>query len=391
MGLNKFFMLGLAGLAFTACSNNDELPVTGNEEGKVFVNLSLGSAEARSLSTSAAGLVNDINDMKIYFYTSGGSYVDVDMSADSENGKAVEAAVAALKGNKTTTVSLTGVPSSANRIYVVINNPQTPINIESIAKVKASTVYLNQQVKKDFVRFSGESSTLTGTNVLTNSGDVSTVTVQVRPVPARMEIQNFIATEKPTEYLGSEIQSFEVAGVYMNAFYTSGNLDDSTPDGVKKVDNLSDPDNYSESAYTAIADLGDYSFMCDDFADGETEGAKSEVAGEIWKVTPTLADVVSPYWGYQVLKGDVPHIVVKLNVMYEGDSAPETRFLTITGYHVADGNVDLEKVERGKVYRITDLKFNASDLTPTPYEKDKTVNATVEVLAWEPVEITPDL
>ena len=61
MKLNKFFMLGLAGLAFTACSNEEEFdPNDSGKENKVLVNLTLGRASTKSLSESAANLYNNI-------------------------------------------------------------------------------------------------------------------------------------------------------------------------------------------------------------------------------------------------------------------------------------------------------------------------------------------
>lgn len=388
MKLNKYFMLAIAGVAFAACNNEDEVVTNGNQDGRVYVNLSLGSAETRSLSESAAGLKNDIDNVTIYFYTANGTYVqDVQPGEGNDNEIALKNALETLKTEKEASVTLTNIPSSANQIYIVANEPAShPIDKTSLAKVKKSIIYLSEQVATTFTKFSGEKSTLTGLSIIQDGSDnQSTASVKLKPVPSRIEVKNFIATPKPSDFGGSEIQSFTVEGIYINAFYTQGYLDDEiTIEDNNKVDNGSDTQKYTEAAY------GDNAFMCDDLEEGEYTSTASTTEGEIWKVSPVLAEATHPYWGYQVLKGDVPHMVVKMNVTYEGATVAEERYLTITGYKKKTGG-ELEKVERGAVYRITDLKFDASDLTPTPYEKSKTVTATVEVLAWTPVEIEPNL
>lgn len=388
MKLNKYLMFAMAGVAFAACSNEDEVVPSGNQDGRVYVNLSLGSAEARSVGQSASGLKNDVDNVTIYFYTANGTYLqDVQPGTANDNEKALAAALETLKTAKSATVSLTGIQASANQIYIVVNEPTTAINKTSLTNARKSIINLSEQVATTFTRFSGEKSTLTGLATITDGADnKSTANVKLTPVPSRIEVQNFIATTKPADFGGSEIEKFDVTGIYINAFYTQGYLDITDKITDSKVDMGGVGTEYTEEKYGVNA------FMCDDLAAADITSAASTVNGEIWKVSPAAMDgVTSPYWGYQVLKGDVPHMIVKMNVTYVGATTPEVRFLTITGYKKTADQSELTEVKRGEVYRITNLKFDASDLTPNPYEKTKTISATVEVLAWEGVDIEPNL
>lgn len=96
------------------------------------------------------------------------------------------------------------------------------------------------------------------------------------------------------------------------------------------------------------------------------------------------------WWGYSVLKGYVPHLIIKLDVTYDGDSAPVERYLTIHQYKIAAGSTPLDTFERGNAYRIENLMFDATNLTEEPYEETKTVSATVSVSPWTGVDILPD-
>lgn len=376
MKLNKYFMLGLAGLAFAACSNDDESNAPAdNTEGKVYVSLSLGSAKTRSLGESAAGLYNNIKNLKVFFYTSGDQYVNYTPDAE-----VLADAVEKLKTDHRATIEFKDVPGSANRIYIIANEKDNnPIEIGSWADVENTNIYIQNQVKEGFDRFSNEESTMTGYSEITTSTEV-----ELKPVTCRLEVQNFIAKKAPEEFLGRDIAEFTVEGIYINSFYTQGKLGNIALDDRDRVNMINE--GFSKDTYT------DYTYMYDEPTYAPAEGptatsAKSTTEGEIWKVSPVTT---TNYWGYSVLKGYAPHMIVKLNVTYDGDDAPVERYLTIQQYKQSTNNEAVTKFERGNAYRITNLEFDATNLTEEPYEQTKNVSAIVTVAPWTGVEILPD-
>ena len=262
MKLNKFFMLGLAGLAFTACSNEEEFdPNDSGKENKVLVNLTLGRASTKSLSESAANLYNNINNLDIVFYNAGGAYIEVPETVENDDSysknEEFEKAKVALQNNQEATLTIKGVPVSAKYMYIVVNQPQEhAIGTSSLDDAKKSPIYLADQVTEvgEDYKFSGINSTLTGLGEIgpTDTKNIAKVSVELRPVPSRIEIADVRAIPLPTgeSWGGANIKSFIVAGFYINSFYTSGSLDpDSDDAGRQRVDNASDANKYTMKSY----------------------------------------------------------------------------------------------------------------------------------------------
>lgn len=419
MKLNKFFMLGLVGLAFTACSNDDDAVNGGNEDGKVRITLSLGRTETtRSVGQSAAGLYNTITDLDVYFYNSAGAFVEAPETIEGNEtynkSTVIENAKNALldilngtsPGNVSTDLVLEGIPASASQVYIVANqnNKSHRVATTSLDAAKSTLIYLDDQVAKvseSFDDFSGEKSHMTG---LGQIGTDNSVSVQLRPVPSRIELQNVTAVPVPTEkgeWGGAQIISFAVAGFYVNAFYTNGYLDPAKDDDARpQINNGSDKSKYTQEAYGST-----WNIMCDEPTDGQityatgTFNEENNPTGSLYTAIPNPR---TNRWGYHILQGVVPHVVVKLNVTYNDGTTAE-KFLTINKYTYAnrftepeveggethEANSEVRKVLRGHVYQINNINFDVTDLTDVPYESTKTVTATVEVLPWVGVEVIP--
>lgn len=408
MKLNKLFMLGLVGLAFTACSNEDEIPGAGKQQDKAVIKLALGSAQTRSLSQSAARKYNTINSLEVHFYNAQGNFVEVpetvEGDADYSKADAIKSAVDELKSGKTQThLEIKGVPKNVTQVYIVANQPAgNKIETSSLDNARHSVVFLRSQnslnasEEFDFKVFSGENSTLTGLGEVDVDGNA---TVKLIPVPSRMEVGGLKAVKAPATWGGVEIQSFAVRGIYVNQFYPWGRLI-GTDNNALKIANGSVPENYTKEAYKKISYtyngvVGDhnYAFMCDEPASSDVVAGAA--APDIWSVKPVLAGEFDQYWGYQVLPGDVPNIVVKLDVTY-ADGKVFRKFLTIQKYRltepidgIGEAGAVLPRVDRGYVYRMN-IDFDASDLTDVPYEGTKTFSALITVADWQPVGIAPD-
>lgn len=415
MKLNKLFMLGLAGLAFTACSNEDVVDNNTREDGRVRVTLSLGRTEGtRSVGQSADGLFNNVTDIKIIFYNAAGAYVAVPSQGnvggiDYDNEDAINAAVknGLLTSGHKVTVELKEVPSSASQIYIVANSEgkSNQIGTTSLTDARKTIIYLQNQIKEKYEVFSGEDSRMTG---LAQIGSDGKANVTLRPAPSRIEMGKVTAVPVPSGDVwgGAEIESFTVDGFYINAFRTSDYLDGKAL-GLSEitegaVDNGDDANNYSKAKYAEIkAEAGtgtvDWSAMCDE----PVEGAYIYKAGTdtddfIYSAT---TEPTTNWYGYMVLKGSPCDVVVKLNVKY-ADETSAVKFLTITKYkyttawtdylgvtHAAGS--DVKEFLRGHVYKLSDIRFDVTDLTDHPYETTKTVTADVEVAAWKGVPVEP--
>lgn len=404
MKLNKYFMLGLAGLAFAACSNDENLPGNGKEANKTIIRLAFGKAETRGLGESVVTKYNNINDLIINFYNAQGNYVDVPETYTDkvnqetyDNKKAVADALAALQGGAhETTLEIRGVPNSATEVYIVANQPaatgnEKGIDISSINNAQKSHILLSSQ--KDCLN-----STLTSqrTGGITNGQVNATLT----PVASRFELKDLVANPKPADWTGAEIESFTVKGIYINRFYPWGLLSGGAVDNHDQIARGDVKENYTKEAYGKIKynynGTGekeyDFSYMCDG-NDISATYTYAEPTGEetfIQKATLNAAtDGKANWYGYQILPGAAPHLVIELAVMYnDGNTEAQKKYLVVEKYKNGDAN--LGDTERGNVYQISTLEFNASNLVDVPYEGTKTVTANISVAAWKAVPIAPD-
>lgn len=405
MKFNKYFMLGLAGLAFAACSNDEDV-TNGREDGRVRVTLSLGTTEAtRSLGQSAAGLYNDVTDLQIFFYNGSGAFVAVPSSGkigdvDYNNEAAINAAVKEGLNGSThkVTVELKEVPSSASQIYIVANSEgkkNPAIGTTSLDEARRTIIYLENQIKENFDRFSGEESRLTGLGTILGDG---TASVELRPAPSRIEMGKVTAVplEAGETWGGAEIKSFTVEGFYINKFRVQGYLDGKAL-GLNEImtgaqDYANNAGEYTKVKYTEKT----WGAMCDEPVAANYIYAEGEGTTEIYKATP----VDNKWFGFMLLRGTPADVVVKLKVTY-ADGIIDDKFLTINNYKYGSTWTDYLKNEhkigenvteflRGHVYKLTDITFNVKNLTDVPYETTKTVTAIVEVMPWVGVPVTPE-
>lgn len=406
MKFNKYFMLGLAGLAFAACSNDED--ITNQKDGdKVLLTLSLGRTEqTRAVETSAAGLFNNVLDLKAYFFTSDSRRLEIDAESQAKNEAELEAAVTALNAStgtdeRFTTVALTGVPATATQIYVVANQ-NTPIQTGNLEAARNTTIYLKGLVARASEMtnvFDQQNSLMTGLAGIADGGDgTATANVQITPVSSRLEIQKLTAMRvEGTDVVN--IENFQLKGIYINRFYSEGKLDpqknapaaDRT--SVRK-DHGSTTTEYTAANYT----IDGFSFMCDEYT--------TPISSTASTTTDAICEVNCPTenkcWGYPVLAGkqegeqvdgvyDVANIVIELSVKIEGVAERRNKYLTIIGYKQANAaQTPVLTFARRNVYRITDLQFDINDLTDVPYEGTKSVTATVTVLPWIGVPVTPE-
>lgn len=397
MRLNKYFMLGLAGLAFAACSNDEDVNL--NTLGDRVVKMSI-SREVVTRAVDApvnAGFVNSVADATIYFVAGGGNVVGTRLLTNEE--------ITALNsaGNHKTEVTCTKVDASAVRAYVVANTTinNVTLNAASTATLDASTANLTQQNTKRTAADDGIASDATNTAQYTtlrglSTSDFSKTTktnenvdpkeviyegsVTLAPIVCRLEINGIQSTTIATdaeEAGADDVVAFTVEGIYINNFYTAGTLGGTETD---RQDFGSDESKYTNANYQTWSYATDY-----------LNQAATAVSGSSTDYAVTVAANMT--WARQLFAGEVPHIVVKLTgVKYGSDDASAhgvIKYLTITSYKDSD-KAPLEKVAAGKVYKISEIVFNGNDLTDIPYQTTKTIEATVEIAAWTAENITPE-
>lgn len=404
MKFNKYFMLGLAGLAFAACSNDENPSDNGKEANKTIIRLAFGKAETKGLGETVVKKYNNINDLIINFYNAQGNYVDVpdtytdEVSGNTyDNKQSIANAVATLKGGAhEATLEIGGVPSSATEVYIVANQPEATgnekgIDISSINNAQKSHILLSSQ--KDCLN-----STLTSqrTGEITNGQVNATLT----PVASRFELKDLVANPKPADWTGAEIKSFTVKGIYINRFYPWGLLGGGNVANREQIARGDDKANYTKEAYGAIKynyngtgeQPYDFSYMCDGNDISATYTYAKATGDEKFIQKATLIPInenTQNWYGYQILPGAAPHLVIELAVIYDdGNTEAQQKYLVVEKYK--SGDAGLEKAERGYVYQISTLEFDASNLVDVPYQGTKTVTADISVAAWEAVPITPD-
>lgn len=410
MKISKYFLMGAVAMSLFACSNDDEA-LNKKGENLTMIKLSLGKAETKALEQTAEGKFNNIKSLRVEFFALDGRNLYVDVPAAD-----LATAVSDLNSKQNATLAVDNVPLMARRIAVIANEPKgTTIQTGNLNDAYKSEIKLSDMYDESAEPFGQKNSILTGAALFdggTAGGKVE-VGVEIKAVSSRIEIGKFTSTkialpEGNTQTVVN-IKDFYVEGIYMNQFHQVGTLDPAnnlTVTDRQTVSNLSTPTNYTESHYND----GGYGFMCDQYDLGSATAPSYGIAPITaqavtgtnggWEVFPTVAEGEAKlYWSYPTLAtvvqdgaSQVPNIVVKLNVLYDNEGAKrQTRYLTITKYKTAGENgTAITKFDRNTAYRISNLTFNISDLTEVPYEGNKTVEATITVLAWDGIEIEPD-
>lgn len=431
MKISKYFLMAAAAMSLFACSNDDEAGLDNKGENVTLVTLSLGKAGTRSLEETAGEKFNTITKLRFEFFTADGRNLNVPqpvLKSDVEGNTFDYLKDLNTSAGHSVTIAIDGVPLTARRI-VAIANEVTPIETTTFADALKSNVKLADMYDATATPFGQAKSILTGkADIATGTdGEAVNVNIDLTPVSSRVEIAKITAVKQS----GSDaslvnIRDFELCGIFMNQFYTTGAVDPTYNAADRtKIAHGSDGSKYNYTTYNGES----VAFMCDDYhsvnGDVVTIDYNNEVTSQsatgsttddgrdyIWQVAPT--ENIN-WWGYPVLAGDgkpldnefnndVAHIVLKLYVSYDKDmemtaedgtvtSIPagtkRVKYLTVTGYK--QGKTSVSKFERGKVYRIENFEFDINNLTDVPYEGNKTVSATVTVLAWVPVPVTPEI
>ena len=223
----------------------------------------------------------------------------------------------------------------------------------------------------------------------------------LEPKVARFEINRIMSA--------GDITSFRVEGIFMDGFYSRSQL---------RPDNITNFINATQFTYSVAP------FNTDDrnaIHSWFTGGINSQVVNYRNVVTARIAQPALPAgewrFGYQVFADEYyfyetgftpdpanvapPRIIIRFSqvTLANGTIIDDTRFLTINSFRPIAGftnTIDicndgyLTHIRPSRVYRIDDIEFSYSDLSPRPNDNPINVNIRVDVGAWSGTTFRPN-
>lgn len=354
MKLNKYFMLGLAGLAFAACSNEDEgndILTKGTKQISVTISAgSYGQTKAGSGWTEDADKAINPQNIKLYLLKADGNIVEVkDAQVGSDN-------------------VYHNVSPEVTKIAAVANfNEDTPLPIEGNwdNDILKATLNMNKYGVASTAPLASKVADLVPNGTDAADGNTMyTATVELATMLSRIELSGNLTC---TNLGVSAYSKLVLTHIGLNGVHQQFTL------GGKPVGNeLYDKTNQGGYPVSVPACFYD-----------ETSGPE---------ITTTAETALLAGYGYNVL-GQPKEMLLKFDTEFkspvtEGFIVYDPAYLKITGLKTAGGKVTMEA---GKIYQITDLEFTEEDLTDLdPGEPTICVTATVKVKDWEIVPVKPE-
>lgn len=352
MKLNKYFMLGLAGLAFAACSNEDEVGNDLSQNSKtITVKIETGGYTTRASGNEAwtNGANNQsqitVNTVTLYLLDKDGAIVDT---------KILE--------NKSSD-TFHGVSGTVTKIAAVANCQPTASG--TWANVIAETFDVADYQTAENAPVYAEAVDITYKNTDTQEGyPMYEATLQLATKMSRIELSGNLQCTNLAE---SAYKTLTLEYVGINGANTKFTLDGTGSDPHSVTDNLPGfPDTGTPTAFYDAA------------------AAPAPVLSN-----KNTSVALGTSYGYSVC--GMPELLLRfdsepIDNVTEGYIIYDPAYLKITGFKTAGG--DTVAMEPGKIYQITDLEFTEEDITTL--EKDKIcITATVSVAPWDIVAVEP--
>ena len=352
MKLNKFFMLGLAGLAFAACSNEDEVGNDLSQNSKtITVKIETGGYITRASGNGAwtNGANNQsqitVNTVTLYLLDKDGAIVDT---------KTLE---------KKFSDTFHGVSGTVTKIAAVANCQPTASG--TWANIVAETFDVADYQTAENAPVYAEAVDITYKNTDTQDGyPMYEATLQLATKMSRIELSGNLQCTNLAE---SAYKTLTLEYVGINRANTKFTLDGTGSDPHSVTDNLPGfPDTGTPTAFYDAA------------------AAPAPVLSN-----KNTSVALGTSYGYSVC--GMPELLLRfdsepIDNVTEGYIIYDPAYLKITGFKTAGGNT--VAMEPGKIYQITDLEFTEENITTL--EKDKIcITATVSVAPWDIVAVEP--
>lgn len=377
MKMNKFFMLGLVGLAFAACSNEEEM---GNQfpEGNGAVTIKIVSP-AMTRTVEAGTTENSVKvtgdvTIKLDATTGGNEITLTSEQLASQN----EVTFWNVDGPTKVTVTMNGGKDSYEGDAPTIFEGKAPASIPAYGETSSFTLTSGTASPGD----KGGSDYETGANA--DGSDNSkvyqlyTASVQLAIPVARLEVSGIQHITTSGSHLEGDCayKTLTIAGVYLDNVYATGN-------GVA----------YADGAFSCASGTPtDYSY------DG-VHGTGSEA---IWKDAAVTTDFLSvdavwpetagQAYSYYFFGADGADNLPKFKIYFSESEAkdtdsplPKPRYAMITKYKetAENGGSEITKFEPGHIYRIKSAQLSDENIIGD--EGGNTlygVEVTVEEATW---------
>ena len=352
MKMNKFFMLGLAGLAFAACNNDEEM--TGNNlSGNGVVEVKIIAPVTRTLGAATPG-------------TAGVDQIEV-VPTDGK----IHVKLTAGTGEYTKEVA----PGETAKFYGVKNPTKVEAWVNSgDTKALGTTKITDLQsiAPKDYPAYgSSDEITLSGKTEMNDGTNYemyeATVTMEL-PV-ARLEVSGIKHVTHPTEDETScKYKTLTIDGIYLDKI--------SLTDGGEIVD----------YHMPAVGEEGEDGYIPAPVLWDEIPSA-SFLGGGVW---PAVADPAQCYYYYFYPNAKMPILKIyfaNATASTEGDIISQPRYAVIKSYN---GQTNFQ-FEKGTIYRITNVIL--ADKNIIGDEEGNTlygVDVTVEEAAWNIADLTAE-
>lgn len=415
MKLNKFFMLGMVGLAFAACSNEEEVASFPDGGGAVSIRLVNPGVLTKGIANPTPGSsVAVTGTIKIDLYDNQTTTVSQTMSFDAStiNDETV-LTFWNVQAPKKIAVSINN--GAANYSDVAISDLQAaPASIPAYGETTKFT--LTDDMKSPDLDNDHEATGGNKQEQGANEGDdkklyqIYTAKVTMAIPVARLEVSGIKHKEHPQQIEPGtdqcEYTTLTIKGVYMDNLYTKG--------GAYQENNSSEgSDGFYNSKFADGSTLQDYcwddtveepndinlgtgitAILKDAITTGTSLGENFLEKGASWpKSTDEDAAQVFAYNFYPASGIDnMPKFKIYFDTSVSSDPAnpkPAPRFAMITKYK-KDGR-DLNAFEPGKIYRITNAELVDGNIIGD--ESGNTlygVEVTVKEAEWSVVDITAD-
>jgi len=415
MKMNKFFMLGLAGLAFAACSNEEEVTSFPDGGGAVTVKLVNPSVLTKTVTDPTVGNdnVTITGDITISLY-------DGQTASPSQTMTLPSTSI-----TSSTELTFWNV-TSPEKITVSINDGINSYTGTSITDLQDNPANIPAYGQTENFKLTGtmgspdpdnayNAAQKTGTESGANSGDenkqyqIYTAKVTMAIPVARLEISGIKHKSHPQQATPGtdvcEYTTLTIKGVYMDNLYTQGGeysekYNAGTTDFYNSV--FGNGTSIQDYCWEAGKNLGTglTAILKDEITTGENEGENFLASGSEWPKQvatsaddPTMKDQAFAYNFYPAAGDNMPKFKIYFDTSVSSDPTnnpkPAPRFAMITKYK-KDGQ-ELTAFEPGKIYRITNAELVDGNIIGD--EGGNTlygVEVTVKEAEWSVVDITAD-
>ena len=358
-------------IGFASC-NNDDVPNINTENKSVAIRIS-SDASTRGVSDPLGGGTEvTFNKGNLYFSTAAGTIIrhytigsgagfDIQLAAiTSANGHIIE-----------------NVPFSASTVTVVANSVGSNNTAGGMNAVNQRVVDVISQYDIENANLFGTTSTLTATGTVNpNTGnEIFNCVIELRPTVARIEITQIRAGDVGTTI--NLIESFTLAGIYIDNFYRNATIDGST---------LTNLISGNQTASNFVPNGGNYAF--------DVNNSVHDVVNITGNASNNLT--VAPetgVWAYNLFaNARVPHIVFHLtNVRLRLEDGsefvyPNDQFLTVRGIINDATNERITQILQGNIYNLADLiVFNQTHLDEVPNRLFRDVNVSIQLARWSEI------